>query len=244
MEADCSVIEVEHSILGSRFIPAPESFIEESKSGWGELSRDRWRRDKLDVIDQCRLLVHRLFLSPGGAKSVIFSGITPRSGCTSVVFSTAETMAVSTSGSVCVVDANAYSPYLNNLFDLSSAKGLSDALMEDRPATEYAQRLDESNLWVLPYGRQPIIDTEKKGRCFWMRNALTQVASRFDYVLVDTPPASRHSDAITLGPAVGGIALVMEAGKTRRDIAARTTSALRKAGVRILGVVLTGQQAG
>jgi Mrp family chromosome partitioning ATPase len=147
-------------------------------------------------------------------------------------------MAASTSGSVCVVDANAYSPYLHNLFDLSSTKGLSDALIEDRAVTEYAQRLGESNLWVLSYGRQTIIDTEKRGRRFWMRSALTEIAAQFDYILVDAPAASRYSDIMSFGSAAGGIALIMQTGKTRRDLALRTTTALRQEQLRVMGVVL------
>lgn len=240
MRADCNVVEVEQGVLGRKFVAGPVSCVE-TGSGWGELSRDRWQQDALGTIDQSHLLVHRLFLTTTGARSVIFSGISARSGCTSVVFGTAKTMAASTSGSVCVVDANAYSPYLHNLFDLSGTRGLSDALIEDRPATDYAQRLDESNLWVLPYGRQTIIDTEKKGRRFWMRSALTDIAAQFDYILVDAPAASRYSDIMSFGSAAGGVALVMQAGKTRRDLAVRTATALKQEKLRVLGVVLADQ---
>jgi protein-tyrosine kinase len=243
METNCRAIEVESGISGSTFLPASKSVTHEPTSSRGELSRDRWRTEAFLSIDQCRLLVDRLFLSPGGTRSVIFSGVTARSGCTSVIFSTAEAMAVSTSKTVCVIDANAYSPYLASLFDLSSTKGLSDALIEERPATDFAQQLDESNLWVIPYGRQPVLDTEKRGRCFWVKDQLTRIASQFDYVLVDTPSASQYSDAVTLGSAVGGAALVVKASQTRRDIAARTAMSLRRAGLNILGVVMTNQKA-
>jgi len=205
------------------------------------LCRDRWREDQLEVIDQCRLLTHRIFLAPGGAKTVLFSGMAPQLGCTSLVVRTAETLAVCGSGSVCLVDGNAYSPRVHTLFDLANPHGLSEAIVEDRPATDYIQRLDESNLWVLSYGRQPFMEVEKAGRSRWMKRAIAKLSVDFDYVLVDSPPATQYSDAVTLGSATDGVALIMGSGSTRKDVAAQTISKLKKSGINILGIVLTAR---
>jgi Mrp family chromosome partitioning ATPase len=217
----------------------PGGLIEESRSGRGQLFRDHWRADHSATIDQAKLLVYRLFLAPNGVQSVLFAGMTAQSGCTSVVFNVAEMLAASTPKSVCMVDANAYSPYLNNLYDLANTKGLSDALIEGRSVTEYVKRLDHSNLSILPFGSRPTIETEKRGRCFWIRETVTTLTRQFDYVIVDAPSASEYSDAIALGSCVGGLALVMRAGKTKREIARRVTTAMREANVAVLGVVLT-----
>src|ERR1700751_2237296 len=122
-----------------------------SQSGRGELSRDHWRGERMLSIDQSKLLVHRLFLSVPGRRSVTFAGLLSNSGCTSVIFAAAETLAVSTSSSVCVVDANAHNARIHTLYDLASTEGLSDALVSERPVSAYIQRLHGSSLSILPY---------------------------------------------------------------------------------------------
>ena len=172
---------------------------------------------------------------------MIFTGLLSNSGCTSVIFAAAETLAVSTSSSICVVDANAHNARVHTLYDLASTEGLSDALVNERPVSAYIQRLNGSSLSILPYGRQPLIETEKRGRCFWVRDALKQISKKFDYVLVDTPALSDFSDAITLSSAVDGITLVVQAGRTRRDAASAMISSLKQTGLNLLGAVMTSK---
>ena len=60
----------------------------------------------------------------------------------------------------------------------------------------------------------------------------------FDYVLIDCPSLKVSSDATTLAPIVDGIAVVVEAGRTRRDQIHRTKKVIEQAGGNFLGFVL------
>ena len=211
----------------------------ESGSARGELSRDQWRTERMLSIEQTKLLVHRLFLSIPGPRSVTFAGLLSNSGCTPVMLAAAEMLAVSTNSSICLVDGNAHNARIHTLYDLASTEGLSDALVNGRPVSKYIQRLHGSSLSILPYGRQPLLETEKRGRCFWMRDVLRGISKEFDYVLVDTPALADSSDAITFSSVVDGITLIVQAGKTRRDAASAAVSSLKQSGVNVLGAVMT-----
>ena len=60
----------------------------------------------------------------------------------------------------------------------------------------------------------------------------------FDYVLIDCPSLAVSSDATTLAPIVDGVAIVVEAGQTRRDQIQRAQKVTEQSGGKFLGFVL------
>ena len=60
----------------------------------------------------------------------------------------------------------------------------------------------------------------------------------FDYVLIDCPSLKVSSDAATLAPIVDGVAVVVEAGRTRREQIHRSKKVVEQAGGNFLGFVL------
>jgi hypothetical protein len=60
----------------------------------------------------------------------------------------------------------------------------------------------------------------------------------FDYVLIDCPSLKVSSDATTLAPIVDGVAVIVEAGQTRRDQIHRTKKVIEQVGGNFLGFVL------
>ena len=73
-----------------------------------------------------------------------------------------------------------------------------------------------------------------------MAAILKEAVSRFDWVLIDTPPIGLISDAQLLSGLVDGVLLVVGAGSTDHAAVARTVQALGRE--RILGVVLNRVQ--
>jgi capsular exopolysaccharide synthesis family protein len=59
-----------------------------------------------------------------------------------------------------------------------------------------------------------------------------------DVVIFDSPPVLAVTDAIVLSQRVGGVVLVVEAGRTRREAVAQAMSRLRQVGAHLLGGVL------
>jgi len=67
---------------------------------------------------------------------------------------------------------------------------------------------------------------------------LAVLRERADVVLVDCPPIIAVTDAAILAGKVDGVVLVVNAGTTRREYAARARQLLDKVNARVLGVVL------
>ena len=63
--------------------------------------------------------------------------------------------------------------------------------------------------------------------------------SEADIILFDAPPVIAVTDATVLGSKVDGVLLVISAGKTRREHAARAKELLERANVRVIGAALT-----
>jgi tyrosine-protein kinase Etk/Wzc len=64
------------------------------------------------------------------------------------------------------------------------------------------------------------------------------VCTRFEYVVVDTPPLLAVTDALVVGVIAGGVVLTLHSGKVTREEARLCCHRLRQADVRVLGAVL------
>ena len=96
---------------------------------------------------------------------------------------------------------------------------------------------DEKNLYLLPSGSIPPNPSEligsKRTNYF-----LAQLKNRFDVVIIDSSPIIPASDVLLLAPQADGVVLVVETGKTNRNLAKDAVQQLEKARANIFGVLL------
>ena len=71
-----------------------------------------------------------------------------------------------------------------------------------------------------------------------MRESLDAVASGYDWIVIDGPPVLESPDAATLGAVADGVVVVVQAGRTKRPVLARSVDLMNRAGGRVLGMVL------
>lgn len=184
-------------------------------------------------------LVQNLFLTGAAnpAHMVIFAGLDPGNGCSRVCASAAEILAASTSGTVCLVEANLRSPSLPEYFGVENHFGLSDCLRKDGPVKEFAKKLRPENLWLISCGAtSPDVATLLNSDR--MKTRLAEIRKEFDYVLIDVPPLNQYADATALARLTDGIVVVLEANVTRKEAASKAIESLRSSGISILGAVL------
>ena len=93
------------------------------------------------------------------------------------------------------------------------------------------------NLKFLPAGAVPPNPAELAGSGR-TRFLLDHLKSRFDMVIIDTPPVIPASDALLIAPNADGTVLVIRAGHTDRVVVGRTVDQFENAGLGILGTVL------
>ena len=200
--------------------------------------------DELDCIsrEQVAKLVHNLLLmrNVSDTRFVVVCATGHGEGCSWISSRTAEGLAGQLQGSVCLIDANLRSPSLHQSFGLQREPGFSDALVSFNPIREYARTASgrrDDNLWVIPCGSPnadptTLLTSERLQLCF------NQLRSAFDYILIDAPPLSTYTDALTLARFSDGALMVMESDSTRRETARKCKEILMGANVKLLGGVL------
>ena len=93
------------------------------------------------------------------------------------------------------------------------------------------------NLSVLPCGPIPpnpaeLISSER------MKGLLKVLSAKYDHILIDSPPLINVTDPVILSTMVDGTILVVQAGRSTRDIVRRARQELASVGAKIFGVVL------
>jgi capsular exopolysaccharide synthesis family protein len=138
-----------------------------------------------------------------------------------------------------IVDCDLRRPMQHTIWNVKNERGLSTMMLEDA-ALSNPPLLPTSveNLLVLPTGALPPNPADILGSQR-MNDVIGLLKARANYVLFDVPPVLAATDAALLGAKLDGVLLVLRAGHTRRDHAARAKQALERVHVRIVGSVLT-----
>ena len=187
---------------------------------------------------ECSKLVQRIFLGqPDLFHTVVFAGIDRGNGCSRICVEAARILAASTSGSVCLVDANLRNPSLAEFLGAPDPRGLVTSLLENGEIRSFTKQLEPSNLWLLPAGtveaQSPsLLNSER------LKMRLQELRKEFDYVLIDSPALNLYADALALGGLAEGLVVVLQADSTRRESALKGLQTLRDARINVLGAVL------
>jgi protein-tyrosine kinase len=187
-------------------------------------------------IEQYRRLaatLHGLHVS-AGLRTIMVSSALPRDGKTLTTTNLALTLSESYSKRVLLIDADLRRPSIHEVFGLENRAGLSEGLRAGATGSLAVTEVSPT-LTVLTAGTPDLrpmagLTSER------MSAIIQEAASRFDWVLLDTPPIGLISDAQLLAGLVDGVLLVVGAGSTDYVAVSKTVQAIGRE--RILGVVL------
>lgn len=136
---------------------------------------------------------------------------------------------------VIVVDGDLRRPRQHEIFQASSAPGLSDWLRDGgSPPLQETPLASLRLLAAGPLPPNPIALLSSKR----LAELLQSLASEADYVLVDAPPVLAVTDAALWAGQVDGVLLAVTAGRTKREQAQRAKDVLEKVQAHVLGAVL------
>ena len=138
---------------------------------------------------------------------------------------------------VMLVDCDLRKPVLHTVFKVPNSKGFTDCIFSDTDPMDASHSMAVSNLTVMTSGKIPpnpaeILGSERVPR-LWNR-----LKTRYDYIIIDSPPLLAVTDASILAAQVDATVLVASSGVTRRDLALQAIEKLKRAKSRLLGVVL------
>jgi capsular exopolysaccharide synthesis family protein len=139
---------------------------------------------------------------------------------------------------VLIIDADLRRPRQHALFRAAREDGLADLLAGLKSFDEVlTPHPVEANLTLLPAGRQSPLASELLGGGE-IGGVLEAARTRFDLILVDTPPVLPVADAILIGTHCDGTIGVLRAGRTSRKALRRFVQTLARNRVHILGIVI------
>jgi len=189
------------------------------------------------AAEQYRALRTRLAHAEGASalRTVLITSPQKGEGKSVTSANLALTMAQELQRRVVIVEADLRKPSLGHLFNLPAGPGLAEYLVGAAELKDVMKFLPDHHLTVIPAGTPPANPSELLGSTA-MRRMLDQLRTRFDRVILDTPPVLPLADVAVLAPLVDGALLVVRAGYTPKPAIETALRAFDSS--RLLGIVL------
>jgi succinoglycan biosynthesis transport protein ExoP len=161
--------------------------------------------------------------SPGEGKSTVAAGL-------AILFA-------QNKARVLLIDADLRRPSVHLLLNVPQSPGLSGVLSADGPVNLVARAGPVRGLDVIPAGTPQNLSSERLGSES-MKALIEQARGRYDWVIIDSPPALGLSDASVIATLADGIVVVCSGDKTPRQAVRHVADQLRAVRAAVLGVVL------
>jgi capsular exopolysaccharide synthesis family protein len=182
------------------------------------------------LLGQIEMLLPRV-----ESKTILLTSSLPMEGTTEVTVGLGLCLAAGMGRKTAIVDCNPYHPDIHTRFSAEGI-GVSEYLAGEIDLAQAMVNTIVPNLHIMPLGRRM---TSLSGHSSeQLRNLISCLRDRFEYVLVDCAPIGVHAESTALCSKVDGVIVVIRHGSTRREIVKRTTEIVERAGGRVVGAVL------
>ena len=182
----------------------------------------------------------RFSATEGPMRSLLVTSAGPREGKSMTAANLAVVMAQA-GRRVLLVDTDLRRPVMHNIFDLKREPGLTEVIAGIRGIDD-AGVMEETrveNLSVLTCGHLPHNPAEMVGSSR-MRKLVEELESRFDTVLMDSPPVAVVTDPIVLSSLVTGTLVVVMAKLGDKKVLKSAWSKLNRTSGNLTGALLNG----
>ena len=172
-------------------------------------------------------------------KVIVITSSIHSEGKTITTLNLVMTMAQSTQKPrVLLIDADLRRGRVSKYLGIKQKDGLAEILQGRTQISEALFNIDIENLTFMASGSVPenpaeLLASEN------MKQFLSRVRTKFDHVIIDSPPVISITDAGILGAQADGVIMIIQAGRTQRGIVKRATELLHQAHAKLLGHVLT-----
>jgi protein-tyrosine kinase len=188
------------------------------------------------AAEQYRVLRYRLeCLARAGIKALAFTSPQSGDGKTTTAVNAALALGKGGRNRVVLIDADLRRPGVAAMLGLRPNKGLCDVVAGRAALDECLWRFGTDELYVLPAGNVPD-DLSTTLYDPHLSDLMAVLKQRFDFVVVDTPPALPLADVPTLSRDLDGAVLVVRARVTPKELVNSAIDALY--GVTVHGIVL------
>ncbi len=184
----------------------------------------RTLRSRLSQIADTRLL-----------KRVVITSSVPAEGKTFVAANLAQSIVRQPDRRVLLIDADLRASRLHLALGAPSTPGLTDYLRGEADEFAIIQSGPDQNLCFIPGGNE-VSNPSELLLGERMRHLLDVVTPMFDFVILDSPPATPVHDPSVLADLCDGVLFVVRAGVTDFEVAEKAVAEFREKN--LLGVVL------
>lgn len=144
-----------------------------------------------------------------------------------------------TGARVLIIDCDLRRPKLNRLLNVCSDTGLSNHLAEPKQLDDLPIKMEGYGIDLISSGDIPPNPSELLGSAK-MQATLTALREKYDYIVIDSPPAGMVTDAVVLVPLCDGVLFVVKANQTERGAVNHAIEQLQYAKAKVLGFVFNG----
>lgn len=169
-------------------------------------------------------------------KTILITSPSPQEGKTTVAINLAGSFALANKKTL-IVDCDLRKPRLHQILERDKKPGLIDYLVGDYKLDQVINSTEINGLSIITSGTIPpnpseMLDSKQ------MEDFLTEMRSKFDYVILDSPPIVAVTDAEILAKKVDGSILVISADVTELSLLDRAVQLLKHDNSIIIGAVL------
>jgi len=180
-----------------------------------------------------------IFVSNSGekVKSVLITSSVPGEGKTISAISMAVSLAKSSGARVLLIDGNLNQPRLHTLFNLNQSPGFSDLFTAGNVGPEVYQKTEYESLTLLSCGSD-LTQYLKLFRSDQFAPFIESLKKEFDYIIFDCTAYMQSSAIAMVAKHFDGVALVVEAEKTKWEVVQMVKDNITGAGGLIIGAIL------
>ena len=195
-------------------------------------------RPQSEIAEAYRTLRTAVYFgSPAGrCKTLLVTSPSPGDGKSTVASNLSIAMAQA-GGRILLLDADCRRPMQHKIFSLGSTNGLSTILTGGSTIELAIQPSGVANLDILPCGPLPTNPAEVMNSLEFSQ-LLDELSSRYDQVVLDSPPVVPVTDARILSACCDVTIVVLRAERSNRRLGKHAVECLRSVGGSILGAVV------
>ena len=170
-------------------------------------------------------------------KALLFTSSAREEGATTLAVNYAKMVAMQRQETVLLCEMNARYPVFAELFSIDGTIGIGDVLSGQQPLSSIVRRVSEYNLSLAPIGRlDPTSMQLLLARMF--PRLLEQALAEYTMVILDAPAITIAPETPPMSPLVDGVVLVVQTGKTKREVIQRSMNAISQQEGKVLGIIL------
>jgi capsular exopolysaccharide synthesis family protein len=198
-------------------------------------TKNKWESSK--ISDSFHRLANNLMHAAVDNSSQVFmiTSSLDKEGKTTVTGNLALALG-ETAKNVIVVDTSFRNPELGAYFNVPNQQGLNEVVNQQAALNDVINKTEIPNVHVLNLGKRSPSSTILKRNEF--QKTVSLLRKEYDYILFDTSPVSKSSDAVELTDVVDGAVVVAQFGRTKVPELEYTLEQLDKVDMPVLGVIL------